>query len=228
MFWYTIWILVHPTYLALSSETLSNEIKNLVFFTLNNSKTNFFPHPQEQKSGRRQTKCSCTLCECLCTLLFGVVLCNPLEWGILWFISGQKSCFLCFEQQQNKFYSSTTITGKWEETNTMFLYTVWMFVHPSIWCCPLQPSWMRYFVIHFWSKIMFFVLWTTAKQILFLNHNIRKVGGDKHNVLVHYFNALKPFQMRYFVVHFDWKSCFLCFEQQQNKFYSSTTETEKW
>ena len=34
-----------------------------------------------------------------------------------------------------------------------------MFVHaPSgpIWCCPLQPFYLRYLVVHFWSKILFY------------------------------------------------------------------------
>ena len=42
-------------------------IENLVFCAWNNYKTNFIPQPQEQKSGRRQTQCSSTLCEYLCT-----------------------------------------------------------------------------------------------------------------------------------------------------------------
>ena len=51
---------------------------------------------------------------------------------------------------------------------------------------------MRYFVVHFWSKIMFFVRATAVKQILFLNHRYRKVVGDKHNVLVHYVDVSAP------------------------------------
>ena len=74
MFQYTIRMLVHPTYLVLSSSTLSNGIfcgsflvKNHIFCVCNTSKINFIPQPQEQKSCRRQTQCSSTLCECQCT-----------------------------------------------------------------------------------------------------------------------------------------------------------------
>ena len=54
------------------------------------------------------------------------------------------------------------------------------------------------------------------------NHRYRKVVGGTHNVLgpstvcgwlctkTIWCCHLKPFYMRYFVVHFDWKSCF-CF-----------------
>ena len=42
--------------------------------------------------------------------LFGVVLCNPFKWDILWFISDQKSCFLCacLKARWDEFNSSTT------------------------------------------------------------------------------------------------------------------------
>ena len=59
---------------------------------------------------------------------------------------------------------------------------------------------MRYFVVHFWSKIMLQVVCvpsTTvpsppAKWILFLNHRNRKVVGGKHNVLIHYLDICAP------------------------------------
>ena len=76
MFKYTMWMLVHMIQKVLSSVTLSNEIFCGSFLTKNYvviiyylcayhiSKTNFIPQLQEQKSGRRQTQCSNTLCEC--------------------------------------------------------------------------------------------------------------------------------------------------------------------
>ena len=96
------------------------------------SKMDLIPQPQEQKSGRRQTQCSGTLWECLCT---------------------------------------------------------W-----PIWYCCLQPFHMRYFVVHFWSKIMLFVRATALafKRILFLNHRNRNVAGGNHKVLVYYLNASAP------------------------------------
>ena len=52
---------------------------------------------------------------------------------------------------------------------------------------------MRYFVVHFWSKIRCVcVCALTAKQILFLNHRNRKVVGGAHNVLVHYIDDFAP------------------------------------
>ena len=51
---------------------------------------------------------------------------------------------------------------------------------------------MRYFVVHFWSKIMLCVPTTLAKSILFCNHRDRKVVGGKHNVLVHSVDASAP------------------------------------
>ena len=51
-----------------------------------------------KQSGRRQTQCSSTLCECLGTPdLSGVVLCNPCKWDILSFIISdpESCCCLC-------------------------------------------------------------------------------------------------------------------------------------
>ena len=176
-----MWILVHPTYLVLSSAALSNEIfcglflvKNLVFLCA--TVVNVIPQPQEQERCRRQTQCSSTLWECLCT---------------------------------------------------------W----PS-WCCPLQPFQMRIFVVHFDWKSWYFVPGTTAKQILSLSHRNRKDVGGKHNVLVHYVNAsapnlfdvlfCNPFKWHILLFISDQKSCYLFLQQQWKEFYSSTTRTEKW
>ena len=90
-----------------------------------------------------------------------------------------------------------------------------------IWCCPLKPFQMRYFVVHFWSKIMFFVGATTVKCILFLNHRNRKVVGDKHNILVHcvnvcahdpsgvFFCNLFKWDILWFIIS-DHESCYFC------------------
>ena len=53
---------------------------------------------------------------------------------------------------------------------------------------------MRYFVVHFWSKIWLFVCVHHQQQrlILFLNHRNRKGVGGKHNVLVHWRNVSAP------------------------------------
>ena len=56
---------------------------------------------------------------------------------------------------------------------------------------------MRYFVVHFWSKIiLLFVIVcvpsTTAKWISFSNHRHRKVVGGKQNVLLLYVGINAP------------------------------------
>jgi hypothetical protein len=56
----------------------------------------------------------------------------------------------------------------------------------------MEPFYMRYFVFHFWSKIMFFVCATTVEQIIFLDHMNRKLVGGKHNVIVYYVNVCAP------------------------------------
>ena len=81
-----MWMLVHPTYLMLSSATLSNDIfccslflfliKNHVFCECNNRELNFIPQPHEKKRGRRNTQCSSILDESWCTQL---ICCCPLQ-----------------------------------------------------------------------------------------------------------------------------------------------------
>ena len=64
----TMWMLVHPTHLVLSSATLSNETfccslcdqKSCCLCAFYYSKMNFIPQPQEKRSCRRQTQCSST------------------------------------------------------------------------------------------------------------------------------------------------------------------------
>ena len=75
MFLYTTLMLVHPAHLVLSYATLSNEIFCCSFLieslfclcAYHNNKMYFIPQPQEQKSSRRHTQCSSTLCGWLCT-----------------------------------------------------------------------------------------------------------------------------------------------------------------
>ena len=78
-----------------------------------------------------------------------------------------------------------------------------------------------------------------AKGILFLNHMNRKVVGGTHNVLVHYVDICAPSLFNkhnvlvytmwmlvhlthlllpiYFVVQFDWKSCFIFWPATKEK-----------
>ena len=103
MFQYTMWMLVHPAYLVLSSATPSNEIfcgsfliKNLVIVVcLPHQQNDFFLQPQEQKICRRLTQCSSTLCGCLCTQ---PIRCCPLKHFQMRYFAvhfDQKSSYLC-------------------------------------------------------------------------------------------------------------------------------------
>ena len=62
-----------------------------------------------------------------------------------------------------------------------------------IWCCPMEPCYMRYFAVHFDPKSCYFYVRTIkAYWILFLNHRNRKVVGGQHNVPVQYVNVCAP------------------------------------
>ena len=71
---------------------ISDQKSSCCFCAFHNSEMNLILQPHDQKSCKRQTQCSSTICGCLCT---------------------------------------------------------W-----PIWCCPLQPFYLRYFVVPFWSKII--------------------------------------------------------------------------
>ena len=157
---------MHLTQKMLSFATLSNEIfcgsflvENHVFCACNSSEMNFIPQPLEQERYRRQTQCSSTLWEYLCT---------------------------------------------------------W----PS-WCCPLQPFQMRIFVVHFdWKSWYFVPGWNNSKTKFIpqpqKQKNCRRQPQCSNTLfegLCTWLNKccpLQPFQMRYCVVHFNQNSWYLC------------------
>ena len=62
-----------------------------------------------------------------------------------------------------------------------------------IWCCPMEPFQMRYFVVHFLNKtLVVFVPTTLAKQTLFLNHRSKNFIGCKDNAPIHHADASAP------------------------------------
>ena len=83
----------------------------------------------------------------------------------------------------------TTRNGR-RETQCSSTLSGCLYTWPIRYCC-LQLFQMRYFVVHFWSKITT-VPSPPAKWILFLNHRNRKVVGGKHNVLIHYLDICAP------------------------------------
>ena len=111
-----------------------------------------------------------------------------------------------------------------------------------IWCCSMEPFYMRYLVVHFDQKSCYLLICsvptTLANQFFFCNHRNRKVVGDKHNVLIHFSKANAPEPSGVVSCNtFKWDILWfiliknlviLCVEQQQNEFYSSFTGTEKW
>ena len=127
--------------------------------------------------------------------LSGVVLCNPFKWDILWIISDPKSCYFCVCINSKTNFIPQPQEQKSCRRHTQCSSTLcgWLCTQP-IWCCPLQPFQMRYFVFNMSDiKPCFFVrLPQQRNEILFLNHRNSKVVGGKHNLLVHYVNASAP------------------------------------
>ena len=100
----------------------------------------------------------------------GAVLCNRFKWEILLFIiSDPKSYCLCAcynsviyfipqpwgdESSRRQTQCSSTLNG------CLCTWTSW-------YCC-LQSFHMRYFVVHFWSKVMFFLCACHKSKIKFI------------------------------------------------------------
>ena len=96
-------MLVHLNHLLLSSATLSGGIfcgsfwsKNLCYLCAYHiGRTHFIPQPHEQESCRRQTQCSSTLCESLCTWLIWWCPLQPCQMRYFVVHFDQKSCCFC-------------------------------------------------------------------------------------------------------------------------------------
>ena len=130
------------------------------------------PQPQKQKSCRRQTQCSSKPCGCLCTQ---PIWCRPLQpfyMRYFGFISDQKSC-CCFCACHNS--KMNFIPQPQEEkscrrqtqcSNTLFGSLCGCLCIQPIWCCPLQPFYyMRYFVVHFDQKSCYLCAYHISKTI---------------------------------------------------------------
>ena len=176
-------MLVHPIYLVLSSATLSNEIFCVSFLVKNHvfcvpattaKQILFLNHMDINVVGGKDNVLVHYVDVCAPDSS-GVVLCNPFKWDILYsfliknhFVVFVPSTPVKWISFQNLSYSTTTIDGelillfrlpqeqKSCRRQTQCSHTLcgclctWL-----IWCCPLKPFQMRYFVVHyFWSKIV--------------------------------------------------------------------------
>ena len=125
--------------------------------------------------------------------LSGVVLWNPFKWDILWFISDQKSCYLCAYH-----ISKTNFIPQPQEQKTCRRHIQWSSTLCECLCTQLiryyclQHFQIRYFLVHFDQKSCYLCAYHISKTIFFPNHRDRKVARDKHNVLIHFVDACAP------------------------------------
>ena len=161
-------MLVHLTHLVLLSVILSYEIscgsfliQNHVFFVCvcHKSKMNFIPQPQEQKRYRRQIQCSSILCGCFCNWSIWCCPVQPFYLRYYVFLSNQKSCccFCAFHTSKINFIPQPQDHKSCRRQSQCSSSLCGCLCIQPIWCCPVQPSQMRYFVVHFWLKILFFL-----------------------------------------------------------------------
>ena len=153
-----MWMLVHLNHLVLSSATLSGGIfcgsfwsKNLCYLCAYHiGRTHFIPQPHEQESCRRQTQCSSTLCESLCTWLIWWCPLQPCQMRYFVVHFDQKSCFLCAYHISKTNFIPQPHGQKCYRRQTQCSSTLcgclgtWL-----IWYCCLQSFQARYFVVHF-------------------------------------------------------------------------------
>ena len=103
---------------------------------------------------------------------------------------------------------------------------------------PLEPFWIRYFVVHFDEKYGYFRAYHNSKIKFTLQRQEQKSGGRVTQCSSRPFGGyciqpeksspLEPFWIRHFVVHFDENYGYLCIPPQQNQVYSSTAGTKIW
>ena len=99
------------------------------------------------------------------------------------------------------------------------------------WCYPMERFQMRFFAVHFDWKSCCLCACYKSKMDSILEPQHQKSGRRHTQCFSPLLECLctwpswccpmEPFHMRYFVVHFDWKSCYFVrgtTEQQQNEF----------
>ena len=191
---------VHLTLLVLSSATLSNEIFCGSFLVQNHvicvpaikvKCILFHNHMNKQDVGGIHN----VLVHYM--LVFApdssdVAVWYPFKWDILWFISDQKSCYLCAYHiskpnfiPQPHHRKKKVVGGK---RNVLEYYKNASALNPSdvVHCNTFKWDILWFILI---KNLVIYVPTTLAKQILFCNHRNKKVVRGKHNVLIHCLNV---------------------------------------
>ena len=147
---------MQPTQKVLFSATLSNKIyccafwsKILLFVYLPSTTAdcNSFNNHRNKKVVEGNYNVLVYYADASAPVLSNVVLWNPFKWDILWFIL-IKNLVACVSTTLAKRIYSSTIWTKKCRRQTQCSSTLFGFMCTwPIWCCPLQPFQMRYFVV---------------------------------------------------------------------------------
>ena len=155
----------------------------------NNSKTNFILQLQEQKSGRRQTQCSRTLCESFCSWPSWCYPLQSFQIRYLVFISDQKSwIFLCVPATKAKWIlflnhrNRKVLGGK----HNISVYYVNACASDSCGVVLWNPFKWDFLSFNLFENLVVLLPTTLAKQTLFFNYR------NKQNVLEHYVKVCAP------------------------------------
>ena len=155
------------------------------------SEINFTPQPQEKKSCRRRTQYSSTLFGCLCTL---PIWCCPLQpFQMRYFVVhfDSKSCCLCaFLNSEMNFIPQPQEKKSCRRQTQCSITLCGCQCNQPIWCCPLKPIQMRYFVFHFWSKIMLLFLCLPHQQNEFHSGTTSTEKLQEANTMFQYYNQM--------------------------------------
>ena len=121
------------------------------------SKAKFILQPHDQKSCRRQTQYSSTLCDCLCTWPIWCCPLQPLQMRYLVVNLDQKSCYLCAYHisKANFILQPHDQKSCRRQTQCSSTLCICLCTWP-IWCCPMEPLQMRYLVVHFDQKSCYY------------------------------------------------------------------------
>ena len=128
--------------------------------------------------------------------------------------------FLCVQQQWNEFIPQPHEQKSFIRQTQCASTLCWCLCTWLIWCCPLQHFQMRYFVVHFDWKSCYFYVCNNSEMNFFPQPQKQKKCRRQTQCSSTLYGCwytglrrccpLQHFQMRYFVVLFDQKSCYFC------------------